>query len=262
MGYTARAESQQEHDHANDDEAPARVKLHVLPSGKRSFIRRDSNDPDKRAKPRPRGRKEWPPGKVISVANLYLSDIHKKITGLYGGPCDTDEGEIYLRPALRIMILRFNAMKHDGRNPKPVDAYAWAKRWTPRLAAEHGRAWFDEMQDRLIRELELNPAPLPSADELAHETHTTHAQVVAFRLRAIGAVNRPAAQRQAEEKAKRATRERGRRVKKKTIPRSESMAQTKPWEAYGVSEPTFRRWVRDGKVPPHPTQKKARTATR
>lgn len=208
-------------------------------------------------------RKPWPSRKVSDVATLYLSDIEKTIRGRHpGGRCNTDDGRAYFDPAVNLMAARFMAMKDQKRNPRPLDIYGWARKFTPLLVAEHPRAWFDDVERRIMAVFDDNARPpvLPDADEMAEMIGTTQADVEAFKLMSIRGIDVKAPQRLVNHKQKDAEGARRRREKKGATPRSQSMAAQKPWEAYDMKERTYRRRVAAGKLPPHPTQHKAKLA--
>lgn len=248
-------------DASNDNPASHKPKVYITPSGKPSFVRSETTEPRKRIYQS--GRKRWSPGKVISVSSLYLSDITKTITGRHGGPCDTHDGEIYYTAAVRLLVTRFVAMQDADRNPKPLNSQAWAQKHTPQLAADRPRAWFEDQERKILEGLGAKHVRVPAADDIAHDLNIRHAEVVQFKLRSVGAIDRDARQRKAEEKRADVERKRQDRAKDgDVIPHAESMAAQEPWKAYGISEPTFRRWVKAGKVPAHPAQRQARAKSR
>lgn len=244
-----------------DKPTSARQKRYITPDGTPSFIRSEASAPRKRR--RKAKRKGWSLPKVMRVCNLRQSAVERLIDGRCNGPCDTDDGEIYYAALVRIQAMRFDAMRDDDKNPKPLDTFAWAKKHTPKLASERPHAWFIAQEEALLAEFGTKPATVPSADEFAQELRITHAEVVQFKLKSVGAIDRDARQREYEEKlADRKRKQREREKAGDVIPHSQSMAAQKPWEAYGISEPTFRRWVRAGKVPAHPSQRVARVKSR
>ncbi|MCJ2040412.1 hypothetical protein MKK55_15885 [Methylobacterium sp. J-059] len=211
------------------------------------FVIRDAMKP-KRRNPLRNKRTLWSPARVVSVANLFKSDIEKFITGTFGGPCLTDDAVMFYEPLVRILCVRFVAMEEDGRNPRPVDSCGWAMKFMPRFALEQGRAWFEEQERVITASFGAALPALPSADELADAIGVRHQNVVDFRLRSIGATDRRAPQRAVERKAKKAVCERKRRAKAGAKAQANSKASTKPWESLGMSRSTFYRKLADGTV--------------
>lgn len=238
-------------------------KHYVTPDGQRSFIRTES------AKPRKSkfisGRKPWSYGKVIQVLNFRQSAVERLISGRHNGPCDTDDGEIYYTALVRIHVMRWAAMTDDDRNPKPLNTHAWAQKHTPKLAAEHPKAWFIAQEDAILAELAAKPATVQSAEAFAQDLRITHAEVIAFKLKSVGAIDRDRRQqaidkRQADAKRRRKEREKAGDV----IPHSASMAQTKPWLALDppISRATYYRKVEKGELPKDPNMRRLRPKKR
>lgn len=239
----------------------AEPRLCVTPSGKHAFI---LDDRVQRRKTKfISGRKQWSYARVVQVSNLRQSAVERLIAGRHNGPCDTDDGEIYYAALVRIHVMRYAAMEDDGRKPKPLNTYAWAQKHTPVLAEERPEAWFKSQENAIFAELAAKPATVPSGEEIAQDLGITHNEVMQFKLRSVGAIDRDRREKAVEKRLADAKRMQKEREKNgDVIPHSQSMAQMKPWEAYGISEPTFRRWVKAGKVPAHPSQRVARAKSR
>lgn len=247
----------------NDNPSALRPKHYILPDGTPAFIRSEATSPCKRVYRL--GRKRWSPGKVVGLCNLRLYSIGALIQGRHGGPCDTDDGEMYYSAAVRMQVMRWAAMTDDGRNPRDLNSQAWAQEHCPKLAADRPRAWFEDQERRILEELGAKHATVPAADDIARDLNIRHAEVVQFKLRSVGAVDRDARQREVERRradVKRKALER--RKNGDVMPRNESMAQTKPWLALNppISRATYYRKVEKGELPKDPNMRRLRPKKR
>lgn len=239
----------------------ANVRVALSPSGRETFITGESL-PDPRDKRRWRSVNPWSVGKVWSVCNLRLNGIQRLIVGRHHGPCRTDDGIAYFDVALPHLVGRRYVRNHDDAR---IASYAWAQKWTPQLAEEQGPGWFEEREQEMARKFDDWRVVLPDADRVAQDLCITAAEVAVHELKTIGAVDRRAEQRDIEAKAKRAARDRQRRIEKLgSTPRDESMTATEVWKQSGYnSRATYYRAVARGDIAPDPrmrTQKrKAKT---
>jgi hypothetical protein len=163
-------------------------------------------------------------------ANLRLASIERLIKGRHGGPCDTDDVEIYFEAAIPYLIDQAN---YYGR---PISSLTWAQQWTPALVEDRGRSWFDEVE----AEAAMNPTYL-SSDRLAKLLQVTSDEVRRYGLRTFGSVDRPKKQRKQDRKAKDREYQRQKRLEAGATPRDQSLTTQKPWEVEGISRATWYR---------------------
>lgn len=172
------------------------------------------------------------PHRGRAFACRRLTAIERLIYGRHRGPVDTDDGQAYVEAALPYIAA--NAARHR----RPITLAAWAKRLTPRFYAEAGPAWFQG------RETSLRGFAFPTADQIARQLAVTYAEVRAFGLTTIGAVDRGKAQRLVERREKDRERKRLARLAAGMTPRAEALATAKPWTASGMSRSA---WYAAGK---------------
>ncbi|CAO4137876.1 hypothetical protein DHODJN_00055 [Methylorubrum extorquens] len=228
----------------------ARQALH--PNGDPLFIVADTINPKPHRKSGP---KPWSKGKVRSFANLRLSGLSRLIQGRHYGPCDTDDGEAYYLGALPHLVAKSWAYGiEEGR----IRSREWAATWTPTLWAEKPAGWFDDQEQRLLGDFDNQDGrpSLPNADEFARALGITAAEVKAYDLYTIGAIDRLEAQRLAEKREADRQYQAVKRTLKGATPRSASISAEKPWLAYGISNRrTWERKVEKGELPPHPAMR-------
>jgi hypothetical protein len=118
----------------------------------------------------------------------------------------------------------------------------WAARWVPWA----GKAAIEEI---IYERTKVRFSPL-SADALGHALHLSYAERCALDIRTVGAFDVPKAKR-----AKRRQREQSRKEQQRraagAVPRADylanSLSQSRPWEALGISR---RTWERRGRPMP------------
>ncbi|KEC75589.1 hypothetical protein RLPCCGM1_c0968 [Rhizobium leguminosarum bv. phaseoli CCGM1] len=123
----------------------------------------------------------------------------------------------------------------------------WAARWVPWA----GKAVIEEI---IYERTKVRFSPL-SADALGHALHLSYAERCALDIRTIGAFDVPKTKRAKLQKAKRRQRELSRKEKQRraagAAPRADylanSLSQSRPWEAFGISR---RTWERRGRPMP------------
>lgn len=172
--------------------------------------------------------------RLFIVDTFRVIDVQALIQHRYnGGPCDTDDGEWLdaVLPSLqRIAMSR-------GNNPAAF-AREWANRWVPCVAQGRGEGWFaTTLQERRLQ--------WPSPDKFAKMLRITQAEVEGLKLATKVSITRPKAVRDAERKAKAATREKERRRASGARLRSASIERSKPWKAQGISRATYYRQKRN-----------------
>ncbi|MDF0698033.1 hypothetical protein PYR71_16300 [Rhizobium sp. MC63] len=123
----------------------------------------------------------------------------------------------------------------------------WAARWVPWA----GKTAIEEI---IYERTKVRFSPL-SADALGHALHLSYAERCALDIRTIGAFDVPKAKRAKLQKAKRRQREQSRKEKQRraagAVARADylanSLSQSRPWEAFGISR---RTWERRGRPMP------------
>jgi hypothetical protein len=99
-------------------------------------------------------------GTPWSFVRQRLVEIEKLIGHRHGGPCDTDDGEAYLRAALPHILAQ------DATAGTPMhrtNAILWANRWTPRILDEVTLDWFNAIEAEFAkRSARSRPMPSPS----------------------------------------------------------------------------------------------------
>ncbi|OHV16221.1 hypothetical protein BK022_13525 [Methylorubrum extorquens] len=216
------------------------------------FIIADTINPKPHRKSGP---KAWSKGKVRSFVNLRLSGLSKLIRHRHGGPCDTDDGEAYYLAALPHLVAKSWAYGiEEGR----IRSREWAAMWTPTLWAEKPASWFDEQELRLLGGFDNHDGrpSLPSADDFARALGITAAELKAYDLHTIGAIDRLEAQRLAEKREADRQYQAVKRTLAGATPRKASISAEKPWLAYGISNRrTWERKVEKWELPPHPAMR-------
>ncbi|WP_156399198.1 hypothetical protein [Methylobacterium sp. Leaf466] len=160
--------------------------------------------------------------------SFRLSDIHKIMKGRYGGPCRTAHAERYILAAIPEMIPRARSWRY---------AVSWARDWVPDLLEEKGEEFIHAAWARIAARKRRHL----TTDQLSRLLKVTDDEPADLGLRCIPSASRNAKARATERKAKNASAEAARRLRKKPdlTPREQSLTATKPWEAAGVSRSTW-----------------------
>jgi hypothetical protein len=158
------------------------------------------------------------------------SEIQKLIRHRHGGPCDTDDGALYLKAALPHLIRLHAGPALLGK------VLGWAKTWLPGLPAESVVCEVDVD--------EVTNAKLLKADTVARLLGVTREERETLRFRTIGAVDFTRRQRLADRKRKDAAYQAAKRLQAGATPRSQSnIAKAK---ALGISLSTYKRRLKQG----------------
>lgn len=159
-----------------------------------------------------------------------VAEIQKLIRHRHGGPCDSDDGALYLKAALPHLIRLHAGPALLGK------VLGWAKTWLPGLPAESVACEVDVD--------EATDAKLLKADNLAGLLGVTREERDALRFRTIGAVDFTRRQRLADRKRKDAAYQAAKRLQAGATPRSQSnVAKAK---ALGISLSTYKRRLKQG----------------
>lgn len=170
-----------------------------------------------------------------------LHEIGALIQSRHSGACDTDDGEIYLRAALPWLVAKAGGFEADGLQ-QHIDE--WVGRLVPRLSASVVQGCIADAQERDTRKrLWLDAREL---GDLLQLTVPERECLGITRFRPMGMTARQFAKYQRE---RRAAQQKARRVAKGARPHEQSKAQLKPWEALGISRPTYYRKQKAGTLP-------------
>lgn len=176
-----------------------------------------------------------------STERQTIHEIGALIQLRHAGPCDTDDGEVYLRAALPSIITKAGGF--DGED-LDQDIAAWANRMVPRLDRATVNGCIEEARQRNTdKRLWLNAAELGS---LLRLTVPERENLGITRFRPVGMTSQ---QFEKYRRERRAAQEKARRVSKGSRPREQSKAQLKPWDALGISRPTYYRMQKAGTLP-------------
>lgn len=173
-----------------------------------------------------------------SFERQRLSEIEAVVEHRHNGPCDTDDGEAYLRAALPHILVE---ARQPGTPMHRTNAILWANRWTPRILDEVTLDWLNELE----HEFATRPR-LIRADTLAKMLGVTKAERDALGLTTIGATDWNRRQRVAARKRLHAERQKQARAKASGYkPRDKAASKIKPWIEAGFR--SRRTWERHGK---------------
>ena len=170
-----------------------------------------------------------------------LHEIGALIQLRHSGACDTDDGEIYLRAALPSLIRKAGGFDAEDLQQHVAE---WANRMVPRLGLAVIWGCIADAQERDTRKrLWLKAQEL---GELLRLTVPEREHLRITRFRPLGMTDRQFAKYQRD---RRAAHEKARRMAKGSRPREQSKAQLKPWDALGISRPTYYRMQKAGTLP-------------
>lgn len=169
------------------------------------------------------------------LENQRVSEICRLIRHRYGGACRTDDGSIWLEaviPTLAVIVGDIDAPTFPNR------IVSWAAEHVPVASEADIAVAISEARERnKRRRLMLKAA------ELGNLLNLTVAERQTLRIRTIRQAGVSDRELKALERAREAERQRKRRRKAGAKPRSESLAQKRPWEAEGISRRTYERQI-------------------
>jgi hypothetical protein len=184
--------------------------------------------------------------------NLRKHAVEQLVLYRHGGPCNTDDGEIYLSEVLPYLI---DIARHRGVE---IRSETWAAKFTPRLLV-NGIDWFRTMENSI----EARPYRFPSNDEFARNLSIRQAEVEALVLRSIRSIDLSPAEAAQIRRTKKRAAEKSRRIAAGATPREQSIRATRPWLVAGYrNEKAWRRAIKLGRVPPHPAMRTQRAKSR
>ncbi|WP_244507779.1 transcriptional regulator [Methylobacterium phyllostachyos] len=151
--------------------------------------------------------------------------MQKLIHARHDGPCDTDDGLLYLKAALPHLMRLHAGPALLGK------VLGWAQTWLPKVPVKD-----------VVNEADPDgheSTALLKADDIARMLRVTREERESLRFRTIGAVDFSHRQRLADRRRKNAEHQAAKRLKAGTTPRSESnVAKAK---ALGISLSTYKR---------------------
>lgn len=160
-----------------------------------------------------------------SIDRGRVSEVQRLIHARHDGPCDTDDGLLYLKAALPHLMRLHAGPALLGK------VLGWAQTWLPMLSAE-------SVVNEVDPDSRENTA-LFKADAVACMLGVTREERESLRFRTIGAVDFSHRQRLADRRRKNAEHQAAKRLKAGATPRSESnVAKAK---ALGISLSTYKR---------------------
>jgi hypothetical protein len=206
----------------------------------------------------PRNRR---PFKKFSRARKRLREIERTISDRHGSVPETDDADLYLSPVANcfhvIAAERGRAVTVDGI----VNLFGlWCQTWAPHV--------IEQQVVELAREALAGPPKLIADDIVGSALRLSYADRLRLKISTIGSFDADKALRTKFAKARRRERDRLRAAEKRkangATPRANSLSQTKPWEADGISRRTYERRLRtretqvDANSSPHPSCIKGR----
>jgi hypothetical protein len=178
-----------------------------------------------------------------------LRELERVINTRHGRNLDTDDAGIYLVPVAQC-LKRFHESKNGAATFDDILGRPrfWASTWMPLVPD-------DVLREATAEAIDISK--LEHDDMVARSLRLTNAEREALDIRTIGACDMSRAARARAKKARRRLRDRLRvaatrrnlGVKPRAVYLAESLAQTKPWLAEGMSERTWYRRQAASKVP-------------
>lgn len=185
-----------------------------------------------------RRRRQRNPNLSWKAGNQILAEIGRVIEDRHGGPCDTDDGEVYFKAALPSLVWKAGGFEAEGWQDQLL---RWIQVAAPKLNQATARTCIKEAMDR--RRLRWSP------QELGNILCLSALDRERLRITQIRPVDMSAREFDAYWKAKRARNEKARRIAKGATPREQSVARTEPWIAFGMSKRTYYRKQAAGTLP-------------
>lgn len=170
-----------------------------------------------------------------------LHEIGSVIHARHLGPCDTDDGETYLRAALPWIVAKAGGFIEEDVERHVTD---WCRVAVPRLDLRAIRGCIAEAQERDERQRLWWSAQ--DLGDLLRLTTDERERLRITRIRPAGMTARKFATYQRARKAEQA---KARRIAKGATPREQSKAQLEPWVALNMSRATYFRRQQAGTLP-------------
>ncbi|WP_342111786.1 transcriptional regulator [Methylobacterium sp. SI9] len=170
-----------------------------------------------------------------------LCEIGDLIQLRHRGPCDTDDGEAYLRAALPWLIAKAGGPLAEDLEDRVAD---WCRVVVPRLGRVAIREGIAEARERDGRQRLWWSAQ--ALGDLLRLTVDERERARITRMRPAGMTPRKFA---AYQRAREAEKAKARRIAKGATPREQSKAALEPWVALGMSRATYFRKQQAGTLP-------------
>jgi hypothetical protein len=170
-----------------------------------------------------------------------LHEIGSVIHGRHLGPCDTDDGETYLRAALPWIVAKAGGFLEEDIERHVTD---WCRVAVPRLNLRAIRGCIAEAREREGRQ-----RLWWSAQDLGDLLRLTTDERERLRITRIRPAGMTARKFAAYRRAREAEKAKARRIAKGARPHEQSKAQLQPWEALGLSRATYFRRQKAGTLP-------------
>ena len=170
-----------------------------------------------------------------------LSEIQSLIAERHHGPCDTDDGEAYLRSALPWLASKAGGLASDDLEERIVK---WAAAVVPRVPLNAIHDCITDVQDR-----NACGKLWWSASDLGNLLQLTVAERESLGITRIRPGRMTGRQFTAYRRQRKTAQEKVRRIANGARPREQSKAQLQPWDALGMSRATYFRHQRAGTLP-------------
>lgn len=171
---------------------------------------------------------------------VALTELAALIQHRHGGPCDTDEGTIYLQAAIPLLISAAGGLTADECRDR---CFSWSKVLTPRLTRAEVVACIEAAEARNER-----GKLYWTAQDLGDLLRLTVAEREALEITSARPCGMSGKQFSAYQRKRKTTKEKARRAANGATPREQSDASLKPWKTLGVSRRTFYRRLRAEKA--------------
>jgi hypothetical protein len=170
-----------------------------------------------------------------------LREIGDLIQFRHRGPCDTDDGEAYLKAALPWLVAKAGGFHAEDLDEQVI---AWARATLPRVGLDAIQAGLAEARDRDGRQ-----RLWWVAQELGDLLQLTVAERERLRITRIRPAGMTARKFGTYQRTRQAEKAKARRIAKGARPREQSKAQLQPWEALEMSRATYFRKQKAGALP-------------
>lgn len=169
----------------------------------------------------------------ILQGRVTLTDIGRLIQHRHNGPCDTDEGETYLKAALPWLVEEAGGFHAEMCDERVQD---WVRVATPGLTEAEVCACLDEASARDARGRLYWPAQ--DLGDLLCLTVAEREGLGITKARPHGMNDR---RFEAYQRSRKTAAEKARRIAAGAVAREQSEARLEPWKALGISRRTFYR---------------------
>ena len=185
--------------------------------------------------------RRYNPNSIWTPARQVLKEMRELIAHRHGGPCDTDDGEAYLRAALPWVI-----DTAGGFDTEDLHAFvgSWAGKVIPRVDEKTILSGIVKARYRHQRK-----HLWWSAQRLGDLLRLTVAEREHLRITRIRPAGMTSRQFAAYRRRRKAARAKALRAADGATPREQSAARLVPWKALSVSRATYYRMKSKGELP-------------